>query len=232
MKGDYAIIKDSLNETIEILKGYIGEISHVLSEIAEGNIDVEITSEYRGNFSKLKDSINKIASSLNDMLSDIDGGARQMASGVKQLSEGSQQISYGAAEQASSIEELSASVVQIAEQTQQNAKRASEANELARKIQTNAVSGNGQMSEMRKAMDEITVSSESIWKIIKVIDEIAFQTGILALNATIEAARAGFHGKGFAVVADEVRNLATKSANAAKETTELIENSMQNLLTN
>lgn len=231
LKGDYSIIKDSLNETIETLKGYIGEISSVLSEIARGNLTMQITSDYRGDFTELKDSINQIVGSLNDMLSDIDKEAQQMSLNTKQLSEGSQEISCGATEQASSIEELSASALQIAAQTQQNAKRAADANDLAGKIQTNAVAGNEQMKDMQKAMDEISVSSESIWKIIKVIDEIAFQTGILALNATVEAARAGVHGKGFAVVADEVRNLATKSADAAKETTELIESSIQKVKT-
>ena len=135
-------------------------------------------------------------------------------------------LSQGTTEQASSIEELTATITQIASQTRQNATSAGEANSLSAQARDNAKQGNSQMQRMIEAMNEISESSNSISKIIKVIDDIAFQTNILALNAAVEAARAGQHGKGFAVVAEEVRNLAARSAEAARETTLLIEGSI------
>ena len=225
--GDHAIIKDALNGTISAIRGYIGEISTVLGEMARGNLNVSIESEYKGDFIALKDSINAIIASLNNVLGDIGLAADQVASGTRQVSDGSQDISQGATEQSSAIEELTASVSEIAEQTRQNAMSANEANQLTASAATDAAKGNEQMLSMQQAMSDISEASHSIGKIIKVIDDIAFQTNILALNAAVEAARAGVHGKGFAVVADEVRSLAARSAGAARETTELIEGSIK-----
>ena len=226
-QGDHAIIKNSLNTLISQLKRVIGEMSEILGEMSKGNLDLEISSEYHGNFVTLKESINGIIASLNEVLGEIGTASDQVAAGTKQVSDGSQEISQGATEQASAIEELTASVTQIAEQTRQNAMSANKANELTTSAVAEAGRGNDSMKAMQQAMGEISEASSSISKIIKVIDDIAFQTNILALNAAVEAARAGVHGKGFAVVAEEVRNLAARSASAAKETTELIEGSIK-----
>lgn len=226
-QGDHAILKNALNDTINTIKGYIFEIAQILLKIAGGDLTGNITSEYKGDFIELKNSINHIVASLNDVMSEINTAADQVASGSGQVSAGNQAISQGATEQASSIEELTASITQIARQIELNAENSNKSNGMALEMKTAAIEGNEQMKNMLLSMDEINESSEKISRIIKVIDDIAFQTNILALNAAVEAARAGVHGKGFAVVAEEVRNLAARSANAAKETTELIEGSIK-----
>ncbi len=226
-KGDHNIIKHSLNDTILALRGYIGELSEALGSMAEGDFSVAIGSEYKGDFLKLKASVNTIAESMSSVLSEIRAAADQVSAGTIQVSGGSQAISQGATEQAASIEELTASIGAIAEQTRENASGANKASELSVTARERALKGSERMAKLQAAMAEINVASESISKIIKVIDDIAFQTNILALNAAVEAARAGAHGKGFGVVAEEVRNLAGKSADAAKKTAALIESSVE-----
>lgn len=226
-KGDHAKIKNALNDSIETLSSYVSEISSVLNEVSSNNLDVWISREYRGDFEEIKLSINKIIQVQNAIMSELKNAADQVASGSRQVSDSSISLSQGATEQASSIEQLTASLEEISSQTQLNAEHASHANSLVENVKVNAIQGNVQMKEMLQAMAEINDASANISKIIKVIDDIAFQTNILALNAAVEAARAGQHGKGFAVVAEEVRNLAARSANAAKETTDLIEGSIK-----
>ncbi|MDR3587288.1 MAG: methyl-accepting chemotaxis protein [Desulfosporosinus sp.] len=226
-KGDHAKIKSALNDTLRTLYSYVTEISTVLTEMAEGNLNVEIDKDYHGDFAPIKNGLNSIISSLNEVLSEMTNASGQVAAGARQVSDSAQALSQGSTEQASSIEELTASMEEISTQTKLNATNATQANELAQAAREGAIKGNAQMQGMLKAMDDINESSGNISKIIKVIDEIAFQTNILALNAAVEAARAGQHGKGFAVVAEEVRNLAARSANAAKETTALIEGSIK-----
>jgi methyl-accepting chemotaxis protein len=226
-KGDHAELKNALNETLNTLSEYIDEISKVLSQMANSNLNIEINKDYKGDFTEIKDALNLIITSFNEVFSEINNASDQVASGSRQVSDGSLSLSQGATEQASAIEELTVSITQVAAQTKENAVNANQANELAIRAKENAKLGNDHMHEMLKSMEEINESSSNISKIIKVIDEIAFQTNILALNAAVEAARAGQHGKGFAVVAEEVRNLAARSANAAKETTGLIEGSIK-----
>ena len=226
-KGDYAVLTEAVNKTASVLKNVVNEISEILGKVSSGNLALENVREYKGDFRSISDSLNKLINELNETFLDINSAADQVAAGSRQVSDGGQELSQGSTEQASSIEELTASIEEIAAQTKQNAVNANQANELATKAKDNAVQGNEQMKQMQSSMDDINESSANTFKIIKVIDDIAFQTNILALNAAVEAARAGQHGKGFAVVAEEVRNLAGKSASAAKETAALIEGTIK-----
>ena len=210
-----------------IISRPISQIVKVADKISDGNLDVNIEIKTKDEVGMLAMAFEKMSENLNDAMSNINYSAEQVATGSNQVSMSGQALSQGSTEQASSIEEITTSMTQVAAQTKQNATNANQANDFALVAKNNAVSGNQQMQEMLKAMTEINDSSSNISKIIKVIDEIAFQTNILALNAAVEAARAGQHGKGFAVVAEEVRNLAARSANAAKETTAMIEGSIK-----
>ena len=175
---------------------------------------------------QLGKALNAMVEQVNEALSGVKAASDEVDSGAGQISDASQSLSQGATESAASLEEISSSMTEIGSQTKANADNASQANILAGQTRNSAEAGNAKMNEMMNAMAEIQGASKDIAKIIKVIDDIAFQTNLLALNAAVEAARAGRHGKGFAVVADEVRNLAGRSAKAAKETSEMIEDSI------
>ncbi len=226
-EGLYRSVVEGVNQTVDAMVAPLSETIQVLDRMAENDYTSAMAGEYQGAFNQLASAVNRVQQTLNQVLGEINQSAVQIGSSSRQVAEGSEQMTLGATAQASSIEELSSTISEIAAQTRQNAANANEANNLALISKTEAEQGNEQMKAMLQAMQEIQQSSVNISKIIKVIDEIAFQTNILALNAAVEAARAGQAGKGFAVVAEEVRNLAARSANAAKETTALIENSIK-----
>lgn len=219
-------LTESFNTMTTTWSSYISEISSVLSQMSEGNLDVEIVSEYKGDFSKIKESLNQIVTTFNEVIGAIMVAANEITDGTKQLSEGSQNLSSGAAEQAAAIDQLTASIAEIAEKTKQNAESAAQADTIANSVKSDTAGGNEKMEQMLSSMTEISESASGISNVIKVINDIAFQTNVLALNASIEAARAGQYGKGFAVVAGEVRRLALRSTEAADGTTEMIEKSI------
>lgn len=224
--GDLAA---ALNTTVLSLRTYITEITETLREVSLGNMTVQVNGKFEGDFAPIKESLDAIMKSLNSVLTEINESAIQVASGAEQVSNGSQTLAQGATEQASSIEELSASITEISQHVKNNADNAVEAMKNVETVNNEIQTGSKHMEDMVSAMSQIKESSNQIGKIIKTIEDIAFQTNILALNAAVEAARAGAAGKGFAVVADEVRNLASKSAEAAKNTTELIDNSLNHV---
>ena len=218
----------SLKLLITNLGNIIEDEYHILGSMAEGNFDVHTKNEesYVGDFENILTSIRTIREQLSSTLIEIDVASEHVSVGSEQVASGAQELAQGATEQASAIEQLNATIASIAEQIKENAENAKNASEIAMASSKEVKEGNKKMNEMIVAMTEITETSNKIAKIIKTIDDIAFQTNILALNAAVEAARAGEAGKGFAVVADEVRNLAGKSAEAAQNTTQLIESSI------
>lgn len=225
--GDFAKIVKGMNDTLDAALAPSQSAVIVLKEMAEGNLSKLMDGNFKGDHAVLKQAINGTLVSINELLNQVNDTVEQVRQGSALVAEASQNLSSGATEQAAAIEQMSSSMMQIGSQTKQNADNAGNANKLAASSQEASERGFKEMQLLKNAMAEINESSKSIAKIIKVIDEIAFQTNLLALNAAVEAARAGVHGQGFAVVAEEVRNLAARSAQAAKETAEMIESSIK-----
>ncbi|WP_297419968.1 methyl-accepting chemotaxis protein [Clostridium sp.] len=219
-------LASSFSLMINTLKNYITEISTVLSSISQGNFDVYTKEDYKGNFVEIKDSLDDIVQSLSNIFLEIKEATYQVNSGASQVSSTSQVISEGATEQAASIEGLSASINRLNAQVHNTVVNADNTNLITMNLVKSIMDSNSQMNEMLRAMDDIEKSSKDINNIIKAITDIATETNLLALNAAIEAARAGEAGKGFSVVADEVRKLSFQSADAAKQTSLLIGDSI------
>ncbi len=228
VKGNDEIgaLASTFQKTAVYLQGVIGEISRILDQIASGNLDIHTTHEYRGDFSRIHDSVENIIGNLNEVIGGIDDAANQVSSGASQVADSAQLLSQGAVEQAQQIDDLVEGVDRVTDTVNTNAQKCDQAGKVTNTVAEKLEESNHHMHDMITAMNKISHSSDEIGKIIKTIEDIAFQTNILALNAAVEAARAGEAGKGFAVVADEVRNLAAKSAEAAKSTTLLIEASI------
>jgi len=211
---------------IDLLGAYTNEVVGVLDRVADLDLNVEVSGDFRGEFAKIKASINRILETLNLTLFEIKRAADQFSAGAAQVAAGSNDLAAGVNEQASAVEKLSDLISMVLEKTRLNVDNANKARDLSASAQVAAQNGNVRMTDLLKSMEDINTSSLNITKILKTIDDIAFQTNILALNAAVESARAGRFGKGFAVVANEVRNLAGRCSNAAKESDEYIQASV------
>ena len=211
----YLLLKNTVISPIKILVD-------ASEKMASGNLDINIDINSNDEIGTLAKSFNLMTDRISNVIHEINCASTFVSNGAEELANSSQDISQGATDQAASIEQITDSIGSLSLQTTANAKNANLSRDLAFQVKDIATKGDQKMDEMLSSMEKINESSKNISKIIKAIDEIAFQTNILALNAAVEAARAGQHGKGFAVVAEEVRNLAARSAHAAQETTEMI----------
>ena len=225
----YKQIGDSLENSVAFIKSYVDEINEVLSAVSAGNLTSTITREYIGDFDSIKRSVNSIVSRLNETVVDISLVADGVSSGSAQLSQSSMDLSDGVSQQMVSMQEITDGISIVDTQAKGNSTNSQKASALALTSKNNAEAGNMEMQHLLGAMERISDSSGKISQIIKTIESIAFQTNLLALNAAVEAARAGEMGRGFSVVAEEVRSLAGRSSEAAKQTAELIQESIQNV---
>lgn len=225
--GGYREIIQGINDTLQEVVGPINDVAGTLEKVAQKDLTVRVDAICKGDLAKIKDALNSATSNLEEAMGQVASGAQQVASASQQISTESQSLSQVASEQAASIEQVSSSLQEMAAMSGQNSASAAEARTLAERTLAAADLGMGSMKRLSEAIDQIKRSSDDTAKIIKTIDELAFQTNLLALNAAVEAARAGDAGKGFAVVAEEVRNLARRSAEAAKNTSGLIQQSVQ-----
>lgn len=225
--SEIGMLVESIHETKRELKNYIRDINDILEQMAQGNMNLQVSGEYKGEFLPIRDALTQILDALNGALSQINLTAWQVSSESRKMASDAQILSSGAAKQASAVEELSSSIQEIADEVEHTSQDADRAQASALDAMKQLQISNQKMEELMTAIEDISKASNQIGGIIKTIEDISSQTNILALNAAVEAARAGDAGKGFAVVADEVQNLANRSASSAKSITELIENSMR-----
>lgn len=223
-------LADNFSKTVVRLRDYIdyiNEVSEKLQEIARGNLNFTLSHEYVGEFAKIKEALMNISHSFNDTLGQINVSAGQVAEGSGHVAAGAQTLSQGAIQQADAVDMLATHINDVSDGIQKTAAGAKKASEISQGVRSCILESNEKMQHMNRAIQKISNKSTEIHNIIKTIEDIAFQTNILALNASVEAARAGVAGKGFAVVADEVRDLASKSSEAAKNTTVLIDQTIE-----
>jgi methyl-accepting chemotaxis protein len=222
-------VNAALRNTVESLHALIiDDGGKVLLAAANKDLSQRLTREYKGDYAKMKDNINTVVQNLDTAMGQVSEAVAQVTSASGEISSGAQNLAESSNEQASSLEEVSSSLEEMSSMTKQNADNSNQAKILASEARTAADEGDSSMKRMAEAIRQIKTSSDNTAKIVKSIDDIAFQTNLLALNAAVEAARAGEAGKGFAVVAEEVRNLAMRSAEAAKNTANMIEESVKN----
>lgn len=222
---ELGILADNFNRVTVRLREYIkyiNEISDTLREIAKGNLAFELKSEYTGDFAKIRSSLEEIAVELNVAMGQLKTASRDVAAGAAQVSNSAVNLSQGSTEQAAEVEALAGHIGEVSDSVHKIAEDTQKTSGISKEVREGLLESNAKMRNMTEVIQKISQKSNEIHKIVKTIDDIAFQTNILALNAAVEAARAGETGKGFAVVAEEVRTLASRSANAAKETTELL----------
>jgi methyl-accepting chemotaxis protein len=227
-QGAFRDLVQGMNATLDAFVAPVNEAAAVLGRVAERDLTARMQGAYQGEFATIKTALNSAVQNLEDALFQVTVSAEQITVASGQIGNGSHSLAQGASEQAGALEEVAGSLQEMASMTRQNAANAQEARSLTEGARSTAEKGTDSMQRLSSAIDQIHSSAGATAKIVKTIDEIAFQTNLLALNAAVEAARAGDAGKGFAVVAEEVRNLAMRSAEAAKNTAQLIEESVRN----
>lgn len=231
-KDELGVLADDFNQVTLRLRDYvtyINEVSETLREIAKGNLAFTLKNEYTGEFEKIKTALDEISYALNNTMGRLRSASRDVAAGAEQVSDGATTLSQGSTEQAAEVETLAGHITAVSDSVHKIARGAERARSISREVKSGLLESNDKMQNMTVVIQRISEKSAEIHKIVKTIEDIAFQTNILALNAAVEAARAGTAGKGFAVVADEVRALAAKSSAAAQETTVLLRQTVDSM---